>query len=194
MTLHAISVVLPYRTEGGTNPPLYNIQVEAVSSTAKRAIATAQSLSYVVGQLHHGGIPRQVFKERAMVDPPRNVIAGPYAYLITKGDRVPHLAFPPRMEEQASQDLSESLGNLDEELIDGILFDLAPMASITSTGLAGLVEHCKRLNIHFFRPGNNVRKVLDITGLINHLDVHEDIRGAMDGLLQRHRRRHKARA
>ncbi|MFW5845354.1 MAG: STAS domain-containing protein [Planctomycetota bacterium] len=194
MPLYAIPAVIPYRCSEGPQPPLFNLHVEAVASTAERAVATAKGLSHLVGALRHGGAPVQVFKERATTGAPRNPVSGPYAYLLLRCDRVPHLAFPSRLDARGADDLGAALGALDQDLVFGLLLDLAPLGYISSAGLAALVEQSHRLNLHCFRTPEPIRRIIDTTGLGRHLRLHTDIRGAMDGLLHTHLRRLQHRA
>lgn len=189
MPLYAIPVVVPYRCSDDANPPLFNLHVEAVSSTPERAVSTAKGLAHLVGQLRHGGPPLQVYRERASVARPRSAVNGPYAYLLLRTDRIPHLAFPQRFDERGSQDLHEALNALDENLVLGLLMDLAPLTYISSSGLAVMVEQSRRLNLHCFRVPENILHVINVTGIDRHLHLHTDIRGAMDGLLHSHLRK-----
>ncbi|MFW5828813.1 MAG: STAS domain-containing protein [Planctomycetota bacterium] len=189
MSLHATPVVLPYRLEDSPHPPLYNFQIDAVASSPKRAVSTAVATLRGAAMLHHRAAPLQIYKDRASVGEQRGSIEGPYAYLFTHSNRVPMLTFAPRIEGSACDEFADSMATLHPGLCHGILLDMAPLSYITTRGLSILVEHSKRLNMHCFRLPPNVLKVIDLTGLHQHLHVHDSIHDAIDGMIQAHRHR-----
>jgi hypothetical protein len=189
MPLYATPVVLPYRLDDGPQPPLYNFQIEAVASSENRAVATAQAMLRATALLHHRAAPLQIYRDRASIGEIRGNVEGPYAYLFTRSDRVPHLTFAPRIEGSACDEFADTLAGLHPGLVYGLVMDLAPLSYTTTRGLSTLVEHGKRLNLHLFRVPEGVRKVIHLTGLEQHLFLHDDIHSAVDGLVQTYRRR-----
>ena len=185
MPLYSIPIMLPYRMEAHANAPVYSLQVEAVASSAAAGLSTAKALCKLIAFMRFGEAPREILSERAMVGALRNQVIGPYIYVITKSQRIPHLSFPPRLDHEASQNLLESIKGLDKRFVDGLLMDCAPLTYLDSSSMSALNSCAQSMNFQMFRVSEPIMKILTLVGLHKVLPIHHDITTAMDALVHR---------
>ncbi len=180
MSLRLFTVFLPFKVDVSNMAPVYSLQVDAVASNARNALATAQVLLRAVAPLRCGGPASKVLFDRATVSDPGPRVVGPYAYLITKGLRVTQVACPARIEGDNCQQFEDILKSLKSDVVDAIYLDLAPVQFIASTGLAVLLDQSRRIPLHICRVPTNVNKVLQITGIDKHLRLYADLKQAVE--------------
>ena len=182
MPLHDIPVILPHRLGNDDNGPLLSHHVESVATNGAAALAAARACAQVSVALRHPGKKVTFYKERARTGPARYAVTGAYAYIITRNNRVPHLSFPSRIDGMSGVEFEQSLAGIKEEWIYGSLMDCAQLKQIESQGIASLVNHSRRLNLHLFRVPPHIQKILDLVGVGKHLFIHPDLRGALNGI------------
>lgn len=183
MPLYSIPVALPYRTDLDAGAPIYNVQIETVASSREAALSTAKALCKLTSYIRFGEPARDMLTERALVGEVQNQVVGPYCYIITKCQRIPHLSFPPRLDKDASATMIESFKGLQAKMVDGILMDCAPLTYIDSSSMSALASCSKTHNLQLFRVLDPIMKIMTIVGLNKILPIHADINSAMDALL-----------
>jgi len=184
MALYAIPVVVPYRLSNDEAEPVYTMAIDAVASGAQAAIATARIVLETQVRLIHGRRPLPLL-DRCAVERASGPINGPYAYLFSAGDRVPHLELPARIEHAHGARLEQTLNGLAEPWVHGVVLDCAGLKFIASDGLSALAANAKRLELQLFRVPEPILKLLTIVGLHKHLAIHPDLAGALNGLLHK---------
>lgn len=184
MPLYSIPVVLPYRVHSDEHAPVYSLHVDTVASDKKVALNTAKALAKAMSMLRYGELPCEIMTERAMVGSPQGQVIGPYIYVFTKSQRIPHLCFPPRLDGDSAHTITGSLEGLEPQLINGLIMDCAPMTSIDSSSMGILAKYAGPKNMHLFRVPEPIMKILTLVGLHTVLPIHSDIGSALDAMIQ----------
>ena len=184
MPLQQYPVVVPYRLHERADAPQYTLHADVVASAAGPAAAVAKVLCRAASLLHHGQAPVEIVVERCRIGAPAFAVRGPYCYVFTRGDRLPAISLPRRIEAGAGKELAETLAGLDPELIHGAVLDAAQLGGIDSTGLAALVEHSGRIGLHLCRVPAAIAKVLAIAQLSPPLHIHPDLRSALEAMIR----------
>lgn len=184
MPLHQYPVVIPYRLHARPDAPQYTLHADVVASAPATAMVVAKVLCRAASLLHHGQAPVEISLERCRIGSAAFPVRGPYCYVFTRGDRLPTISFPRRIDAGAGQELGETLAGLDADLIHGAVLDAAQLGGIDSTGLAALVDHSHRIGLHLCRVPPPVAKVIAIAKLAPLLHVHPDLRTALEAMIR----------
>ncbi len=182
MPLFDIPVVMPYRLREERDGALFSVQVNAVASNEASAVAASQALVRSLGGLKHRGRTIETLPERAKIGAVGRQIDGPYAYVLTHGNLIHHLDFPPRIDSQSGEVMGDAFAGLDPNLLLGVVMDCNPLTYINTSGLASIAAHAKRIQLRLFRVSDPVRRVFQIVGLVQMLRIFPDLRTALDDL------------
>jgi anti-anti-sigma regulatory factor len=183
MPLLEFPVAIPYRLLDDRDGVHFLVQVRAIASGEPAAIATAQVLVKALASLHHRGKAVEVLIERTKVGAPGGQVDGPYVYVLTHGNHIHHLAFPPRIDSQSGEVMGNAFAGLDPKTLHGVVMDCHPLVYINTAGLASIAAHAKRLHLRLFRVSDPVRRVFEIVGLMQLLHVHSTLQSALDHLV-----------
>jgi anti-anti-sigma regulatory factor len=183
MPLFDIPVVVPYRLRDDRDGVPCTVQVHAIASTESAALAIGTMLVAALARLHHPRRATEVLAERAKAGPPGQQVDGPYAYVLTQGNRIHHLTFPARIDSQSGESMGNAFASIDPKTLYAVLMDCHPLTYINTAGLASIAAHAKRLHLRLFRISEPVRKVFEIVGLMHMLRVHASLQGALDDLV-----------
>ncbi len=189
-TLHSIPVVLTYRLERHQTAALHSLHVDTVASNQAAALAVARVFSRHLCAMRGLQQQPQIVDSRIRIGQPSHSVSGPYAYIIGISNRIPHLSFPTRLDNDSAEEMSAALKGIDPRLTYGVVLDCAPMQFIATSALAVLGEQHRRLRLHLCRIPTPIRKVLEIVGMDRLLNIHPDMRSALDALsarIARHR-------
>ena len=184
MPLHNVPVVVPYALDDDPEGPSYAISVQAVGTTTQAGQAVAQVLVKAMIQIRHPGVGAHLLTERIKVGSLGAVVDGPYAYVITRGNHLNHVVFPPRIDQDRGNELDQILTGLDEGSVLGVLMDGIHLSYINSSGLAALASHAPRLNLRLFRVSEAIFKVLEITSLTKVVPTYADLTSALSALVR----------
>jgi anti-anti-sigma regulatory factor len=121
-----------------------------------------------------------VLADRAKTGQPRQQIDGPYAYVLTQGNRIHQLTFPARIDSQSGESMGNAFAGIDPKTLYAVLMDCHALTYINTAGLASIAAHAKRLHLRLFRISEPVRKVFEIVGLLQMLRVHTSLQAALD--------------
>jgi anti-anti-sigma factor len=124
-----------------------------------------------------------VLADRAKIGQVRQQIDGPYAYVLTQGNRIHHLTFPARIDSQSGESMGNTFAGIDPKTLNAVLMDCHALTYINTAGLASIAAHAKRLHLRLFRISEPVRKVFEIVGLLQMLRVHGTLQSALDSLV-----------
>jgi anti-anti-sigma regulatory factor len=183
MPLHEFPVVVPYRLRDESDGVMYSIQVHAVASADKAAVAIATLLVQGLAQIRHPGRAIEAVTDRIKIGPPRQQIDGPYAYVLTQGNRIHQLTFPARIDSQSGESMGNAFAGIDPKTLYAVLLDCHALTYINTAGLASIAAHAKRLHLRLFRISDPVRKVFEIVGLLQMLRVHTSLQAALEDLI-----------
>lgn len=187
MSLMVHTVALPFRLAEDPTGALATVQVSAVASQPKSAIAIAHVLVTTYAQLRHPGSTVQIVHDKARVGQPGAVVDGLYAYILSTSMMIPHLAFPARLDQNAAEALGEQLRGVSTHGLYGVLMDAVQLAYISSMGLATIGANAERLRLQLFRVQPPIAKVFEIVGLTRVIPMHNDIQQAIGGLITANR-------
>ncbi len=182
MPLFDIPVVMPYRLSDDRSAALFSVQVNTVASNEIAAVSAAKALVRTLGMLRHRGQAIEAQVERAKIGPIGRQIDGPYAYVLTHGNLIHHLDFPPRIDSQSGEVMGNAFAGLDPSLLLGVVMDCHPLTYINTSGLASIAAHAKRIQLRLFRISEPVNRVLQIVGLVQMLRIFPDLRSALEDL------------
>lgn len=164
MPLLTIPVTIPYRIADDQAGIMYPVQVDAVATKPRAALATAFVLIQAFAKLQHPGKQIQMMPERSQIGGLGAPVPGPYAYVLGTGHLIPHLPLPSRFEAASSMTLEQTLKGLPDGL-KGVVVDCAPLQYINSQSMAALAAHAGRLHLRLFRVPDHINKVLTMVGL-----------------------------
>ncbi len=182
MPLHTIPVTIPYRITDDQAGIMYPVQVDAVATEPRAALATAYVIVQAIARLNHPGRPIALMPERAQMGQPGAAVAGPYAYVLGSGQHlIPHLPLPPRFEGASAMILEQTLKGLPDGLF-GVVLDCAPLQYINSQSMAALAAHAGRVNLRLFRVPEHIAKVLGMVGLDRIVRCTPTLQSALDDL------------
>ena len=187
--LYSIPVVLTYRLERHQTAALYSLHVDAVASNSAAALAVARVMVRHLCAMRDPHRQPLIADSRTRIGQPSHSVTGPYAYIIGTSNRIPHLSFPARLDNDSAIEMSAALKGIDPHLTYGVVLDCAPMQFIATSALAALGEHHRRLRLHLCRVPPAITKVLEIVGMDRLLNIHPDMRSALDALSARIARR-----
>jgi anti-anti-sigma regulatory factor len=184
--LHDFSVIMPYRTAHQPDEILRPLHIQAVASTPRAALATAEMIGATLAALQSpSGVT--MAQESTKVGQSGRVIDGPYAYILTKGNRVLHYDFPARIDSEAGEAMGNLFTGLDVTNLFGVVMDCHTLTYINTSGLASLAAHARRTRLQLFRVSEPVRRVFEIVGLIHLLKIHASLADALAGLEKSYR-------
>jgi anti-anti-sigma regulatory factor len=181
MPLHTIPVTIPYRLTDDQAGILYPVQVDAVATEPRAALATAYVLVQALARVQHGGRPVALMPERAQIGAPGAAVPGPYAYVLSNGHLIAHLPLPSRFEGASAMVLEQTFKGLPDGLF-GVVVDCAPLQYINSQSMAALAAHAGRVNLRLFRVPDHIAKVLGMVGLDRIVRCLPSLQGALEDL------------
>ncbi|MEK7412506.1 MAG: STAS domain-containing protein [Planctomycetota bacterium] len=192
MPLHRMPVTVPYTLVGDAQASLFTIQVDAVATSPTGAIATAQVLVEAMARMRHPGRGARVASERVRVGSLGSQVTGVYAYVLSNGFHIPQLDFPSRIDQDAAQQLEDTLSGLDQRNLYGVVIDCVYLQYISSMGIAALASNAKRARLRLLRPSASITKVLEMVGLTRLILSFPDLPKACDDLVADFLRTHAA--
>jgi anti-anti-sigma regulatory factor len=183
MPLFDIPVVVPYRLRDDRDGVLYSVQVHAIASAESAALAIGTMLVAAHARINHPTRATEVLPDRAKAGQPGQQIDGPYAYVLTQGNRIHHLTFPARIDSKSGESMGNAFAGIDPKTLHAVLMDCHPLTYINTAGLASIAAHAQRLHLRLFRISEPVRKVFEIVGLLQMLRVQPSLQSALDDLV-----------
>jgi anti-anti-sigma regulatory factor len=181
--LHDFSVVMPYRAANQPDDILRSLHIQAVASAPPAALATAHIIAQTLAHLQSPS-GATLLQDSAKVGTSGRVIDGPYAYVLSKNNRVLHYDFPPRIDSEAGEAMGNFFAGLDITQLFGVVMDCHLLTYINTSGLASLAAHAGRTHLQLFRVSEPVRRVFEIVGLIHMLKIHTSLPEALQQLQQ----------
>ena len=181
MPLAAIPVSIPYRLTDDTESVPVPIQVDAVATEPKAALATAYVLVQGLAKLRHPGRPIQVQADRCQIGRPGAPVTTPYAYILGTSQFIPHVVLPARVEGPSALTLDQTLKGIPDGQL-GVIIDCATLGYMNSQGLAGLAAHAARLRLRLFRVPDPIAKVLSVVGLDRIIRCSPTLQAAIEDL------------
>ena len=183
MSLHSHAIVLPFRIDPNPQGAIHTLHVEAVSSSPEAGIRLAKAFAPAIAHLRYQSQVHEIYQDRISADKPRVAVPGPYAYVIGRSNRIPHLMFAPRMDDTAANEFAKSLQGIDPASTYGVLLDCAALGYINSRGLSTLAEYTPRLNLHIFRMPPKIMQIMAMAGLDKVCRLHASLKDALNHMV-----------
>jgi anti-anti-sigma regulatory factor len=179
--LHDFPVIMPYRAANQPDDILRPLQIQTVASEPRAALAAAQVIANALAALQSPS-GATIVNDSVKVGQSGRVIDGPYAYILTKSNRVLHYSFPARIDSEAGEAMGNFFAGLDVTNLFGVIMDCHLLTYINTSGLASLAAHAGRTRLQLFRVSEPVRRVFEIVGLVHLLKIHNSLSDAVIAL------------
>ncbi len=175
-----VPVLVPVRFADQSAPE--PLRVEVVAQTAGEAVEKSQLIARHWLRLHHPD--RSVAVDPGEALPSSIIVPGAHAYVLEpRGITV--LEFPTRFDSENGERLGEAFARLDETEVYGVVLDCSALTYINTVGLTGIAAHLKRLRIHLVAVPPAIARVFDIVGLTMFLNLHANLREALEAIPDR---------